>query len=424
MVFARWCAVAGTALSVLLAVPGPPSQAEPEPPAVTVPAPPEQDPFYRPPAELVGSQRPGGILAARPITVADQLPVAPDTEAWQISYRSNNSVDQPIAAVATLLKPRAANGKLVSLHAAEDSTGLFCAPSYTVRRSMQAGLLDGQIDQLRSAPALLAQGWTVVVPDHQGPNSAFAHGPLAARIALDGIRAAQRFGPAGLPGPDTEVAMWGYSGGSVPTLHGAELRSSYAPELNLVGVVSGGTDVDFEALSLAANKGPGAGLVAAAVIGLAREEPELDAYLRENATPLGRRLLDAKGNGCVLYQAATEPFLDIDSLVRGGLLHAPVLRAVFERTRMGKSAPDAPVFLYHATADWLVPIGPADALAATYCRDPAARVTYIRDHASEHLTLNTLAEPSVLAWLRDRFAGVPVEQGCSVRDMGSIALGR
>lgn len=424
MVFARWCAVAGTALSMLLAMPGPPSQAEPRSPAVTEPTPPERDPFYRPPAELVAAQPPGGILAARPITIADQLPAAPDTEAWQISYRSNNSVDQPIAAVATLLKPRSANGKLVSLHAAEDSTGLFCAPSYTVRRSMRDGLLDGQIDQLRSAPALLAQGWTVVVPDHQGPNSAFAHGPLAARIALDGIRAAQRFGPSELPGPDTEVAMWGYSGGSVPTLHGAELRSFYAPELNLVGVVSGGTDVDLEALSLAANRGPGAGLVAAAIIGLAREEPELDAYLRANATPLGRRLLDAKDNGCVLYQAATEPFLDIDSLVRGGLLRTPVLRAVFERTRMGKSSPDAPVFLYHATADWLVPIGPADALAAAYCRDPAARVTYIRDHASEHLTLNALAEPSVIAWLRDRFAGIPVEQGCSVRDMGSIALGR
>ncbi|MFD8248880.1 lipase family protein [Nocardia sp. NPDC059691] len=424
MVFARWCAVVGTALSVLLAIPGPPSQAEPQLPAVADPAPPEQDPFYRPTAELVGAQRPGGILAARPVTIANQAPGALDAEAWQISYRSNNSADQPIAAVATLLKPPAANGKLVSLHAAEDSTGLFCAPSYTVRRSMGAGLLDGQIDPLRSAAALLAQGWTVVVPDHQGPNSAFAHGPLAARIALDGIRAAERFGPLGLPGPDTEVAMWGYSGGSVPTLHGAESRSSYAPEVNLVGVVSGGTDVDLEALSLAANKGPGAGLVAAAIIGLAREEPELDAYLRANATPPGRLLLDAKDSGCVLYQAATEPFLDIDSLVQGGLLHTPVLRAVFDRTRMGKSVPDAPVFLYHATADWLVPIGPADALAAAYCRDPAARVTYIRDHASEHLTLNTLAEQSVVAWLRDRFAGIPVANGCAVTDMGSIALGR
>ncbi|MFF7942839.1 lipase family protein [Nocardia gamkensis] len=423
MVFARWCVLAGTAFSMLLALPVAPSAAEPELPVVVV-APPEQDPFYRPSAELVASKRPGEILAARPVTIANQLDGALDAEAWQVSYRSGDSADQPIAAVATLLKPSAGNGKLVSLHAAEDSTGLFCAPSYTVRRSAQAGLLDGQIDPLRGAPALLAQGWTVVVPDHQGPNSAFAHGPLAARIALDGIRAAERFGPLHLPGAATEVAMWGYSGGSIPTLHGAELRSAYAPEVNLVGVVSGGTDVDLEVLSREANKGPGAGLVAAAIIGLAREEPELNAYLWANATPRGRQLLTAKDRGCVLHQAALEPFLDVDSLVRGGILHTPVLRAVFDRTRMGKSVPDSPVLLYHATADWLVPIGPADALASTYCRDPAARVTYIRDHASEHLTLNTLAENRVIAWLRDRFAGVPVQDNCTVTDMGSIALGR
>ncbi|MFE7744149.1 lipase family protein [Nocardia sp. NPDC057455] len=408
---------------MLLALSVAPSAAEPELPVVAELVPPEQDPFYGPSAELVASKRPGEILAARPVIIANQLGGALDAESWQVSYRSGNSADQPIAAVATLLKPAAGNGKLVSLHAAEDSTGLFCAPSYTARRSAQAGLLDGQIDPLRSAPALLAQGWTVVVPDHQGPNSAFAYGPLAARIALDGIRAAERFGPLHLPGTDTEVAMWGYSGGSIPTLHGAELRSAYAPEVNLVGVVSGGTDVDLEILSREANKGPGAGLVAAAIIGLAREEPELDAYLRANATPRGQQLLTAKDRSCVLHQAALEPFLDIDSLVHGGILHTPVLRAVFDRTRMGRSVPDTPVFLYHATADWLVPIGPADALASTYCRDPAARVTYVRDHTSEHLTLNTLAENSVVAWLRDRFAGVPVDD-CTVTDVGSIALGR
>ncbi|MGY1943848.1 lipase family protein [Nocardia asiatica] len=422
MIFAsRWGMVGAAVCALLLFAPSVPALGEP--PSTAEPMPPELDPFYRPPAELVASERPGAILAARPVTIANQLGASMHAEAWQVSYRSTNSADQPIAAVATLLKPHAGNGKLVSLHAAEDSTGLFCAPSYTVRRSMQAGLLDGQIDPLRSVPALLAQGWTVVVPDHQGPDAAFAHGPLAARIALDGIRAAENFGPLELPGPDTEVAMWGYSGGSIPTLHGAELRGAYAPEVNIVGVVSGGTDVDLEVLSRAANEGPGAGLVAAAVIGLAREEPELAAYLRENATPRGRQLLAAKDRGCVLHQAAVEPFLDIDSLTHGGLLDAPVLRAVFDRTRMGKSVPDAPVLLYHATADWLVPIGPADALAAAYCRDPAARVTYVRDHSSEHLTLNTLAEHSVITWLSDRFDGVPIESLCTTRDVVSIAFG-
>ncbi|MFR9751714.1 lipase family protein [Nocardia sp. 004] len=424
MGFARYGSIAAAVVSVLFAISGVPSSATPETVVAAEPVRPEQDAFYRPPADLVASRQPGEILAERPIEIANRLGTLPAAAAWQLSYRSNDSADRPIAAVATVLAPRTGTGKLVSLHPAEDSTGQYCAPSYMVRRPPQAGLLDGQLDPLLGAQALLAQGWTVVVPDHQGPDSAFAHGPLAARIALDGIRAAENFAPLGLPGAATEVAMWGYSGGSIPTVHGAELRAEYAPEVNLVGVVSGGTDVDLEVLAREANRGPGAGLVAAIIIGLAREEPALETFLRENATPRGQRLLAAKDRICALKHAAIEPFLDIDSLVRGGLLQAPVLREVFERTRMGKSVPDAPVLFYHAAADWLVPIGPADALVAAYCQDPAARITYLRDHASEHLTLNTLAQHQVVAWLRDRFAGIPVENGCTTRNIGSIALMR
>ncbi|AQA23612.1 putative lipase domain protein [Rhodococcus sp. MTM3W5.2] len=40
----------------------------------------------------------------------------------------------------------------------------------------------------------------------------------------------------------------------------------------------------------------------------------------------------------------------------------------------------------------------------------------------EHLSLEVAAVPSVILWLRDRFAGVPAQQGCKTVDVGSIAL--
>ncbi|MGK8520195.1 hypothetical protein ACRS6B_00850 [Nocardia asteroides] len=92
-----------------MALPGVPSVAEPE--SRLEPIPPELDPCYRPPTDLVVAQRPGGILAARPGTIANQLAAPLDAQAWQVSYRSNDSADRPIAAVATLLKLRAGNGK-------------------------------------------------------------------------------------------------------------------------------------------------------------------------------------------------------------------------------------------------------------------------------------------------------------------------
>ncbi|MBF6339969.1 hypothetical protein IU450_29385 [Nocardia abscessus] len=60
------------------------------------------------------------------------------------------------------------------------------------------------------------------------PTAAIAYGPLAARIALDGIRAAENSGPLALPGPDTEVAMWGYSGVTDVGLHRARTLTSAA----------------------------------------------------------------------------------------------------------------------------------------------------------------------------------------------------
>ncbi|MBF6202457.1 triacylglycerol lipase, partial [Nocardia cyriacigeorgica] len=61
-------------------------------PAPVIPLPPELDPgFYLPPADVVAATAPGAIIAARQVRIADfgLLPV--DVDAWQVSYRSNNS---------------------------------------------------------------------------------------------------------------------------------------------------------------------------------------------------------------------------------------------------------------------------------------------------------------------------------------------
>ncbi|WP_338767458.1 lipase family protein [Nocardia vulneris] len=89
---------------------------------------------------------------------------------------------------------------------------------------------------------------------------------------------------------------------------------------------------------------------------------------------------------------------------------------------MGRQTPAMPVFLYHAQLGWLAPIGPADTLVDTYCRDPAGRVTYVRDHFSEHVTLEPIARGTIMRWLRDRISGVPAQPGCVTTDPASIAF--
>lgn len=401
-------------------------------PLPALPSPPELDPaFYSPPLSAYESLEPGEIIAAREVTVANLSVVPVNVDAWQLSYRSTNTRGEPVAAVTTVLKPRGPargdGGKLVSFQIAEDATAQYCAPSYAMQLGSIPTLVTGS--QIVSAEFLevqtaLAQGWAVSVPDYQGPNSAYAAGPLGGRLVLDGVRASERFEPLGLPGTQTRVGMWGYSGGAIATGHAAELHPTYAPELNIVGVAEGGVPADLSVLLTNANNAAPSGLVLGAVIGLGREYPEFQQFLDQKMNPLGRALIAAKNPLCVAYQAALVPFVNNKGLldVPGDPLDEPVVRSVIDRTRMGKTVPTAPLFIYQSNPDWIVPVGQVNTLVDTYCKDPAARVQYTRDHASEHLSLGAIGAPSALLWLKDRMDGVPAQPGCQVRDAGSMAL--
>lgn len=426
----RWMALATGVLAAATVVVAGPVAADPAivAPAPVIPLPPELDPgFYLPPADVVAATAPGAIIAARQVRIADfgLLPI--DVDAWQVSYRSNNSRDEAIPAVATVIKPRGQAPeprKLLSVQLAEDSTAGYCAPSYALQH-LSVAPLAGQIvvpAEFLFAQAALAQGWAVVVPDHQGPNSAYAAGPLAGRITLDGIRAATSFAPLEV-GPTAPVGLYGYSGGSIATGHAAELKSTYAPELNIVGAAEGGVGADLGAALSMANNQLTSGLVFAAVLGLTREYPDFAAYLDQRLDPLGKGLTAIKSPLCVQYQSALLPFLNLTGMIGsdGNPLDDPPVATMLDDTRMGKATPNMPMFLWHSAWDEILPLGATDTLVDTYCRDPKTSLTYTRDHASEHIVAEVVGGPAALLWLRDRLDGIPAPTGCTISDAGTMA---
>lgn len=72
---------------------------------------------------------------------------------------------------------------------------------------------------------------TMVTADHEVPEYQWIAGVNSGHGVLDAIRAAQHSAPAGLGV---------YSGGALASQWANELASSYAPELNIVGVAAGG----------------------------------------------------------------------------------------------------------------------------------------------------------------------------------------
>lgn len=398
-------------------------------PDQVIAVPPESDPaFYDPPASVVAAKQPGEIIAARRVTIATYSVVPVPVDSWQLSFRSTDTRGKPIAAVTTVMKPKGpARGTrpLLSFQSATDGLARYCEPSYTYRFASVPNPITGSSavgNELLQVQAALTQGWAVVASDIQGPKSAYAAGPLEGRIALDGIRAALRFGPMGLT-PSTKIGMAGYSGGAIGTNWAAELLGSYAPELNVVGAAAGGSQPGLDATLNMANGQLTAGVVLAAVQGLSREYPELKSYLEQHVKPEARPLFAAKENLCLSWTTMLVPFLDNKALMSGGdPLRNPQVQKVIEATRLGRTVPRIPIYQYQSTWDWIAPLQQVDRMVAQYCKDPDARVTYTRDHVSEHVTLDVGATASWMMWMRDRFAGVPVAQGCQTRNVDSVLL--
>ena|ERR1700761_5170824 len=72
---------------------------------------PDQDPFYKAPANTLQSTKLGSIIRYRPvpnpITIDNQKAIYPKA-AWQLLYRTQNSVGEPEATVVTVLIPEKA----------------------------------------------------------------------------------------------------------------------------------------------------------------------------------------------------------------------------------------------------------------------------------------------------------------------------
>jgi Secretory lipase len=372
------------------------------PPAGSVP--PGQDPFYKAPANI-GSYRPGQIVATRPVTGSG----ISGADVWQISYRTDDAHNRPELTVTTLLAPQAAwtgggARPVVSLQAAEDSTGLQCAPSYQIAAK-------GNLDIAASfASPLLAKNWAVAVPDFEGPKSEFIIGPQAGHAVLDGIRAVRNFHLDGI-GPASRWALDGYSGGANATGWAAQLQPSYAPDVKLAGAAMGGTPADPTAVARSLDGGPFAGFEAAATASIITEYPaETDYQAIINAQ--GRADLQNALGKCVNQLLLDFPFhkLASDATVPDPLDFPPVA-AVLKADTMGGSAPDTPVYDYHADTDEVVPVSQDDTLTHNWCA-LGATVQVDRDLIGEHVEESLARQGSVLAFLTDRFAGTPATSNC------------
>ncbi len=391
-------------ITVSFAVPAQPSAAP-----LGVPAP-SDDPFYTPPNPLPPGV-PGDVVRHRRVNVyAEPLtPFPMPVKAWQILYRSTSATGAANAVSGTLLVPPTPWTRgprpLVSYAVGTHGLGDSCAPSYKLRT--------GTENEIALISQALLAGWAVVLTDYEGLGTpgqhTYAVGVSEGHAVLDAARAAARVPGAGLSasGP---VGLFGYSQGGQATSFAGELAPSYAPELNLVGVATGGVPADLAEVARFNDGNVGFSLVLGAAVGYSAAYPEVP--FEEILNDTGRATVPRVAKACTVELATIAPLRRLSDFVTvSDPLADPRWQARLGENRAGTRAPAAPVYLYHGTVDELIPATVGRQLRAQWC-GLGASVRWQEIPLAEHILGVAVGGPAAMTWLGNRFAERPATSNC------------
>ncbi|KAF1825149.1 LIP-domain-containing protein [Dissoconium aciculare CBS 342.82] len=388
-----------------------------------VPLRPSVDPFYQPPAGFE-STAPGTVLKTRTIIPALLGLLPSSLQAYQLLYRTTSINGTAIATVTTVFKPLVANAtldKFVSFHTAEDSSFVDCAPSYNYQ------LLAQQTNAIVGFEAFIIQayilkGYIVSSPDYESFDAAFGPGRLAGRGVLDSMRAVNNFATTlKLVSNNNAIVGIGYSGGAIATGWAAALHNNYAPELNIKGWSSGGTPANITGTALYIDNTTFSGFLPSAIVGLSTYNAygtELRPVIDSIIGPKGREALTFTSQNCATANLAKYPNtsifgLDFQSLGKA-LFYQPTIAAILKDSTLGLVAsevPIAPVNLYHAINDEIIPYANASTLYTNWCNQGGS-VRFTSFTSGGHATTEIDNIARVQQFVADAFAG-KVASGCS-----------
>ncbi|MET4430364.1 hypothetical protein ABIA65_003670 [Mycolicibacterium sp. 624] len=395
--------------------------------------------FYTPPDPLPAGE-PGDVIRTEPsrlvLEPSGQLGSFVGT-GTRIMYRSTDAQGNPVAVTGTYIEPdNPWPGKgprpLLAYATAPYGMGEQCAPSRLFNQGIHASL-DTGFDVMFNleegfVATLLARGFAIVVTDGVGLG---VHGPMSPqflnRVAggtalLDAARAAMRLPGTSLD-PDGPVAFWGWLAGGQAALAAAELASTYAPELNVVGTYANAAPTDLAATMPSIDGNFLAGALGWVLRGIQSAYPALEQPIWDSLTPRGVEMLANTGRQCMLQTGIDYMFRHLQPWFKDDLnqmVQADPFKGILAAQRIGNVKPTGPVYFSHNRWD---PFGPYAAVVQTatdWCA-MGADVTLWTNEAPPFLNkldVNALLPPFIdaersIAWITDRFNGAPTAPNCA-----------
>jgi hypothetical protein len=409
-------------------------------PAGAAPAP-GHGPFYRYTGAVpLARIAPGTVLKSR--TIPYHIVGVPlGLTATQLLYRSTGQLGQPTVNVTSVVRPLSgfSPARAISYQSFYDSLNPADSPSYAIAGGLSPGGFISDVELAVFGP-LLAEGYSIIVPDTEGEQADFSAGPEYGTNTLDSIRAATHSPLTGLT-RNTKIGLLGYSGGAIGTNWAAALAPRYAPDVNrqLVGAAEGGVLADLvHNLHYIDGSQVWAGVMVMSVIGLARA---FHVDLRPYLSSRGRSLYDELQNASITSVLGTYPGLTWASLALPRYQQPegiPVFVRIANQLNLGTAGrPTLPMFIGQGAAGFLegTPgnkpgIGPGDGvmvagdvrtLARDYCQ-AGAKVQYRQYNLTSHVTTAPFWLAEAIPWLNARFGTQPAPQNCwSIAPGNSLA---
>lgn len=332
-------------------------------------------------------------------------------DAFRILYRSTGLNGEPIAVSGAIFIPPGAappGGRNV-IAWAHPTSGVVtaCAPSLMPDVS---GMIWGLAD-------MLARGYVVVATDYPGLGvpgliHPYLIGVSEGRAVLDSVRAARA-----LPrtGASNRFAVWGHSQGGHAALYTGEIAASYAPELKLVGVAAAAPATYLvELFDADKSTSTGKELTAMTIYSWSKLYNKPVSSLVE---PAAMGPFQQMAHDCIeslpefaAIEKAEKPLNRIQFLKADPTETEP-WRGIMLKNTPGQAPAGAPVFIAQGTADTTVRPEITKKFAVALCRQ-GTRVRFVSLNGVSHTFAAKKSAGQALAWMSDRFRGVPAPSDC------------
>lgn len=396
--------------------------------------------FYTPPDPLPAGV-PGDLIRTEPsrlvLEPSGQLGSFVGT-GTRIMYRSTDAQGHPVAVTGTYIEPDVAwpgSGPrpLLAYATAPYGMGEQCAPSRLFNQGIHASL-DTGFDLMFNLEegfiaTLLARGFAIVVTDGVGLG---VHGQMAPQFlnrvaggtALnDAARAAMKLPGTSLD-PRGPVAFWGWlAGGGHAALAAAELAGAYAPELNVVGTYANGATTDLPSMLPPLDGNQLAGSLGWVLRGIQEAYPDMTQPIADSLTPRGAEMLANTSRQCMIQTGINYAFRHLQPWFKKDLYQSvreEPLSSILAMQRIGNVKPTGPVYLSHNRWDSFAPYESVVVTARDWCALGADVTLWTNEQppflnktdTNSLLTAFVDGERSI-AWIADRFNGVPTSPTCS-----------